>query len=123
MKKYITERQKLVLDWVQHHYLKLAIFNALVMFMILLRSAGYFDPYLPISVNMIVLATLVLSVLLLDARSRSLFVVSLVFWLFALFLKLVKIDVWAERTSIYVYQAIFLATILLLGEIAGIIKK
>jgi len=123
MKKFILEKQELILTWVSHHYLKLAIFNALVMFMILLRSAGYFDPYLPISVNMVILATLILSVILLDARSESLYVVSLVFWLFALFLKVVGINVWAERTSIYVYQAICLATILLLIEVSGMMKK
>src|SRR3990167_6463467 len=122
MKKFLIFWEKDIGRWTGTHYLRLAIFNMIVMLMVLLRSAGYFDPYWPITINMVIFISLILSILLLETRSRVLFVVAIVFWVFAGFLRIIGVDVWAERTSIYVYQAIFLGTILLLAELSGIIK-
>lgn len=100
--------------WVADHYFNLIIFHGLVLLLFLLRSAGYFNPFLPISVNFIVLTSLVLSVFILGARSRAIFIIALAFWLFAGLIRIMQIEVWAERTAIYAYESLVLGVILLL---------
>ena len=100
--------------WVTEHYFNLIVFHGLVLLMFLLRSAGYFHPFLPISINLIVLTSLILSVFILGARSRAMFLVALTFWLFAGFIRVLQIEVWAERTAIYAYESLVLGVILLL---------
>jgi len=102
--------------WVRSHQIQLAVFNVLMVLLVLVRSAGYFHPFFVVSVNLIVLIGLIAAIFLLGARSRVLFLVTLVFWIFVSFLKIVKIDVWAERTSVYAFQALVLGAILLLVE-------
>jgi hypothetical protein len=102
--------------WAAGHYLQLALFNVVMIMLCLLRSAGYFDPYFLISVNFIVLMGLVMSVLLFGFDSRALFIVAFVFWVFAGGLRFLTMNVWADRTAIYVYQAIVLGVTLLVYE-------
>ena len=107
---------KKIEEWGNKHLLNMLIFNVVLMFLILMRSAGYFLPYFAISVNFIVLTMLVLSIFLLKANSRSIFIVALLFWLFAGLLKLLKIDIWAERTAVYTFEALVIGAVLLLIE-------
>lgn len=109
------DKQKLR-KWIRKNYLNLAIFNGIVMILVLLRSAGYFDPYFPITVNVIVFISLVLSIILLGANSRVLFAVATSFWIFAAFLRIVGINIWAERTAIYVYESLSIGVALLVKE-------
>lgn len=102
--------------WAKSHFLQLIVFNILLVFLFLLRSAGYFHPFFVISVNAIVLIGLIASIFLLGVRSKAMFLVALLFWLFAGFVKLIKIDVWAERTAVYAYQALIIGVILLIIE-------
>ena len=102
--------------WGKENTFKLLIFNTVLAFLILMRSAGYFLPFFGISINFIVLFLLVLSIFLLKARSQSMFAISLVFLLFAFILKLSKIDIWAERTTIYTFEALLIGLILLIIE-------
>lgn len=95
---------------------KWVVFNVLLMLAFLLRSAGYFAPYLPITVNMIVIFALCLSVCLLRANSRALFLFSVALWFFAGFLAIFQIPVWAERTTVYVFESLVLGVILLTWE-------
>jgi hypothetical protein len=111
--KYISDR---FMNWASSHHYRLIVFNMILVFLFLLRSAGYFNPYFPITVNVIVFVGLVLAIFILDANSKSLFAVSISFWVFAALLKLLNINVWAERTSIYVYESIFLGIILVVIE-------
>lgn len=108
--------------WSLSHHIGIAVFNIIMIISFLLYSAGYFKPFLPISINLIVIIGLVLSTLLLEVKSRAMFIICLFFWLFAAFLKIVKIDVWAERTTIYVYQSLVLGIILTIVENIDIIK-
>lgn len=103
-------------SWVELHYFQLALFNIVLVVLLLLRSAGYFEPFFGITINSIFLIALVLSIFLLGTRSRGAFAVALVFWLFAAVLKLVKIDVWAERNAIYSFQALVVGVVLLIWE-------
>jgi hypothetical protein len=103
-------------NWGKENTFKLLIFNTVLAFLILMRSAGYFLPFFGISINFIVLFLLVLSIFLLKAKSQSMFVMSLAFFLFAFILKLLKIDIWAERTTIYTFEALIIGTILLITE-------
>lgn len=102
--------------WVTAHYLNLALFNLILIILVILRSAGYFDPYFPITIQAIVLIILILLVFLLGVNSKFLFVLTCVFWIFAASLKLVGIDVWAERTTVYVYEGLVIAVLLLIFE-------
>lgn len=111
----ITWRRKLQ-SWVELHYFQLALFNVVLVVLLLLRSAGYFEPFFGITINSIFLIALVLSIFLLGTRSRGAFAVALIFWLFATLLKLVKIDVWAERNAIYSFQSLVVGVLLLVWE-------
>ncbi|MEK7169190.1 MAG: hypothetical protein AAB778_04210 [Patescibacteria group bacterium] len=81
-----------------------------------MRSAGYFLPFFGISVNFIVFILLILSIFLLNFNSRSMFFISLLFWIFACLIKILKIDIWAERTAIYTFEAFLIGVILLIKE-------
>lgn len=98
--------------WILKHYLQLAIFNGVLILLVLLRSAGYFEPYLPITINFIFLVSLILSIFLLGMKSRGAFTLSLLFWLSAAILRIVNVEVWAERSALYSYEA-FVAGLLL----------
>lgn len=108
--------QRQMTGWASKHYLNLAVFNVVIIILVLLHSARYFYPYWLISNNVIIFISLVLSVLLLGARSKFMFVFSLAFWVFAGLMKIFKIDVWAERIGIYFFESIFLGIILLIFE-------
>jgi hypothetical protein len=89
----------------------LIIFTLFIVFLFLLRSAGYFQPYFPISVNFIIMVAIVLSYFILKIKSKMIFLIGLIFWIFAGFLRTVRIDIWSERTGIYVYESLFLAVL------------
>lgn len=108
--------------WFLEHNFKLIIFNIILVFLFLLRSAGYFQPYFVISVNFIVIVALILSVFLLGAKSKAIFLVTLFFWIFAGFLRLVRIDVWAERTGVYAYECLTFAVLLFIFELIKLRK-
>lgn len=110
---YIKEK---IANWTKRKYLNLAIFNALLLMLVLLRSAGYFSPYLTISINLIVFLSLVTSVFILGARSSMVFLIAFLFWVFAALLKVLNVDVWAERTVVYVFEAVLVGFVLLLVE-------
>jgi len=114
--KSLANLRKKTTIWVSSHYLNLAIFNTLLVILVLLHSAKYFDPFWIISINVIVFISLVTSVFLLGARSRSLFVVSLLFWILAGGMRILGINVWAERISVYVFESLLLAVLLLFIE-------
>lgn len=103
-------------SWTAAHYLNLALFNLILIILVLLRSAGYFDPYFPITIHAIVLITLLLLVFFLGVNSKFFFVLTCVLWIFVAFLKLVGIDVWAERTSVYAFEVLVLGVTLFLTE-------
>lgn len=114
LKKFI--KKGVIKTWVTRRYLGLAVFNILLLLLVLLNSADYFKPYFPISINIIVMIALIASVFLLGAGSRSIFMVAIVFWFFAAFLRIVGINIWAERASIYVFEAVIIGIILIVKE-------
>ena len=103
--------------WTISHYSHIAAFNSFLIIMFLLRSAGYFHPFFDITVNLIVVSALILSTFLLGVRSKIMFGIALFFWLFAGVIRLFQIDVWAERTALYTYEALVLGVLLLFWEI------
>ena len=114
-RRLINLRKKVAV-WVSSHYINLAIFNTLLVILVLLHSAKYFEPFWAISINIIVFISLITSVILLGAGSRSLFVVSLLFWIFAGGMRILGINVWAERISIYTFQSFLIGVLLLFIE-------
>ncbi len=117
--KKIQELEKII----GKRLLGLFIFNILLMMLILMRSAEYFTPFFLISINFIVFACIVFSVFLLGIRSKGVFLLALLFWSFAAFLRVLNAGVWAERTAIYAYQAIVVGVILFIMENSRLGKK
>jgi len=115
LKVLLNFRKKLA-AWVSSHYLNMAIFNTFLVILVLLHSAKYFDPFWMISINVIIFISLLTSVFLLGARSRALFIFSLLFWILAGGMGILGINVWAERISIYMFQAFFIGVLLLIIE-------
>lgn len=102
--------------WAKENYVQIGILNSILLLLVLLRSAGYFAPFFPITINFIVLVSIILSAYLFNVHSRVIFVVGLLFWLFASVLKLLKIDIWAERTAIYSYQSLLIGVAMMIFE-------
>lgn len=116
MKEGIKRSLIKIENWGQVHVFRLLFFNTVLVLLVLLRSAGYFYPFFGISVNFIVFALIVMSIFLLHADSKAIFIMSFVFWMFAFALKILGLDGWAERTAIYTYEALVVGAILLMFE-------
>jgi hypothetical protein len=113
----IENYQRKITVWTRTHYLNLAVYNTLIVILVLLYSAKYFDPYWTISINVIVFFALIASVFLLGTKSRTVFLFSLGFWVIAGVMKILKVEVWAERIGFYVYESLFLGTFLFIIEV------
>lgn len=109
-------------SWVLRHYLQLAIFNGILLLLVLLRSAGYFEPYLPITINLIYIVSLILSIFLLGMKSRGAYILALVFWLSSAVLRIINIEVWAERSAVYSFEALVTGFLLMLFQIVNLPK-
>lgn len=103
-------------SWSESHYFKIALFNVILVLLLLLRSAGYFEPYFLLTINLIIFISMLLSIVLLSANSKSMFIISLIFWIFTWFLRITQIEVWAERAALYSYQALVIGMVLLIFE-------
>lgn len=110
---YFQKREQLQV-WSQKKVFNLFIFNIILVLLLLLRSAGYFSPFFTITINLIILLSLILFVILLNATSRIVFLIALLLWLFAAFMKIVGVDVWAERTAVYAFEALVVGVGLLI---------
>lgn len=112
----IKEKDNILQEWIIGHYLQLAIFNGVLILLVLLRSAGYFEPYFPITINLIYIISLALSIILLGMKSKGAFILALVFWVLAGFLRIVNIEVWAQRAAVYSYEALVIGLVLMVFE-------
>src|SRR5687768_15704687 len=110
------EQLEIFRNWVKEHYFQLSIFNMILVMLLLLRSAGYFEPYLALSINLIVFIALIGMVTLFGARVKTLTIVTIFFWVFAGILKVLGVDIWAERTAIYAFEALLITVVLLIFE-------
>lgn len=103
-------------NWVKNHLLGLFVFNTILIILVLLNTAQYFKPFFYLGINSIFFISLLLAIFLLGVKSKAMFLITLLFLLFGVFLKIVKIDIWADRASIYFYQSFMLGVILLLSD-------
>lgn len=103
-------------DWAKERMPGLFVFNLLMMVLLLLKSAGYFHPYLPLTINVVFVIAMVLAVCLLGANSRAIFILAVLFWILAGWFGVWKINIWAERSAIYAYQAMVIGVVLVLVE-------
>lgn len=103
-------------NWATGHLFGLFLFNTILVILVLLNTAQYFKPFFYLGINSIFFISLLLSIVLLGAHSRTMFLISIIFFVFGLVLKLVKIDIWADRASIYFYQSTVIGVILLLRK-------
>ena len=103
-------------QWAIDHLVGLFIFNIIMSLLVLLNTAEYFKPFFFLGINVIFFIGLILSIPLLGARSKSMFFISIIFLVFAIFLKILKIEIWAERTAVYTLQSLLIGVILLIRE-------
>lgn len=123
LQRFLNKEVRKIKVWSEGRIVGLFIFNALLVLLVLLHSAGYFAPFFPLTINTIVMVSLISSIFLLGTNSKAAFTLTLLFWLFAAFLKIVKIDVWAERTVIYSYEALIVGVFLFIMENTSLIKR
>ena len=125
MAKTIKEDVKLVKlkAWINSHYLQLAVFNIYLIILVLLRSAGYFEPYLPITINLIFMSSLILSVFLLNLSTRASVILAVFFWVLAAIFRILNIEVWAERAALYSYESLILSIFILMQKYLSTPKK
>jgi len=125
MAKTIKEDVKLVKlkAWINSHYLQLAVFNIYLIILVLLRSAGYFEPYLPITINLIFMSSLILSVFLLNLSTRASVILAVFFWALAAIFRILNIEVWAERAALYSYESLILSIFILMQKYLSTPKK
>lgn len=109
--------------WVESRSFGLFAFNLVIMLLVLLRSAGYFQPIFLLSINVVVLTGVILSVILLGFRSQELFLIAVAFWFLTGIFKVMRIDYWAERTSIYVFESVAIGVLILVFECVNIRRK
>jgi len=100
--------------WAGRHLAGLFVFNVSILVMVLLSTAQYFKPFFYLGINSIFFFSLLFAVLFLGARTKAMLTIAIIFLALTAFLKVVKIDVWADRASIYFYQAFFIGLLLLL---------
>ena|SRR3989338_4861293 len=116
LKDYIQKISAKSQKWAEKNLAGLFVFNLAIVFLVLLRYAGYFSPFLTININFIYITSLIMSVFLLKLKSRHMMMIAISFWILAAFLKSVKVDIWADRTVEYFFQALFLGIVLLFTE-------
>ena len=103
-------------SWAEKKYLQLAVFNIFLVFLVLLKSAGYFDPYFPITINSIVVLGILASIILLKVDSKAPFTLAIIFWFFTALFRVLNIIPWAERMAIYAYESFAIGVIQYLVE-------
>lgn len=113
---FVTKRNQLSM-WATNNVLGIFIFNLVLMLLVLLYNAGYFAPFFPLTINIIVMACFMLSYLLFKSSSRVLFVFALSFWLLAAFFRTLGINIWAERTALYSFEAFVIGFVILVFEV------
>lgn len=116
LNKLIQKKFSDLNKWARKSIGGLFLFNLVILLLVLLRFAGYFTPFLTININLIYLISLVLSVILLRVQTRAMFVLALVLWFFGMFLKVVHVDIWADRTIEYFFQAVVIGIFLFFYE-------
>lgn len=127
MKEYISKlnlRLKSKLKgWAEERILGVFVFTNVLFLLVLLYSAGYFAPYLPLTINIIVVIAIILSIILLQLHSKFIFSLAIFFWLLTSIFMVFDIDVWAERAAIYAFEALVIGIILLIIEINILAKN
>lgn len=116
MKKYFFTIVEQVQNWAHQNMLNLFIFNAILTLLLLLRSAGYFSPFFSLSISFIIALCLILSVILLGARSKTIFIIVVFFWLLTAFFMILGVNIWAERAAIYSFEALVVGILLFIFE-------
>lgn len=114
--RFYQQKMKQLQLWGVRHAFGIFVFNTILVLLLLLRSADYFFPFLPLTINIIVLVALILSIILLNLHNWAIFFIALLLWLFAAFLRIVNVEVWAERTAVYAFEALIVAVSMLIIE-------
>jgi hypothetical protein len=116
LEKFALGERDLLQSWAKNNFFGLFFLNLIIMVLILLHTAGYFDPFFLLSINSIFFISFILCIFFLRLKSQHFFVFSLLFLVLSGLLKLLGIGIWAERAAIYSFQAFFLGVLLTLGS-------
>ncbi|MDO8638504.1 MAG: hypothetical protein Q7R43_02935 [Candidatus Daviesbacteria bacterium] len=111
MKKLLTFQ-----EWAQKRVAGLFVLNLILMLLVIMSVAGYFAPFFPLTINLIVLVGVVLSIFLIGMNRKTLYMFVLFFWLLAAILKTLNINIWAERSAVYAFEIFIVAFFLQIIE-------
>lgn len=111
---YLHRSNKKLTRWSTENLPGMLLFNLIIIILVLLHTAGYFLPYFFISINFIFFTGLILAPLILRVNFEALFLLAILFWLSSCILMSFNINAWAERSSIYSFQALFVAVVVLI---------
>lgn len=114
--KYFEELTGKFQEWGQKKYFQLAMLNIFLVILVLLRSAGYFEPYFPITINAIVILGVLASIVLLRVGSSFAFIISFTFWILTAIFRILYIVPWAERTALYSFESFVIGVVHLILE-------
>lgn len=95
-----------LINWFREKQPEVALFNFCILVLVLLHSAGYFHPYFTITINVVVIVSIVLAIVILRAKNIAILMFTLVMLLTTAFFKLTHIDVWSERVAIYFFEGL-----------------
>ena len=112
IRNYHLIYRKLV-NWSKNNLPGIFLFNLIIVILVLLRSANYFQPFFSLNINSIFFVGFILLPFLLKANYEALFSIAGLFWLLSALFKLFRVDIWAERSSIYCFQAFFIGLMIL----------
>lgn len=113
---YFLKTRRDINRWAVTHPFGIFLFGVISSLLVLLKSTGYFYPFYQLTVNSIVLISIIISVPLLGIKSRTVFITGILFLIIACIFKIYGVDIWAERTSFYVFELLLIGTILLVFE-------
>lgn len=102
--------------WLDDNRGGVLLFNLSVLLLALLQTAGYFHPFFRITINFVILTSMILAIFLLHAGSRALFYMSFAFLLLTIFFKTFGVNVWSDRVSIYIFESMALASLMFIYE-------
>lgn len=107
---------KSVKTWVNDHLAGLFVFNLIVLILVLLNTADYFKPFFFLGINFIFFFALILAAILLGAREKVMFSLALIFLVLTAFFKLLKVNIWADRASIYFFQSFIIGLVIFIWK-------
>jgi len=114
---------KYFFSWAKTNSGGIFLYNLILFIIILLKSAGYFYPFVTLSNNLIVLFSAILAIPLLRAGERMFFLLALTFIFIASFFEYWQVLIWSERSAMYSFEMLLIGMLLYVFRHLPILSK